>query len=114
MLVEQAKTLWIRDEYLQLILAGKKTIEVRVGYSNIRKLMAGQVVRLNDLYLFRLARVAIYPDFITLLAHENPAQIAPDMTPEALLTAMRSIYPPEKEALGAVALELEAVSSVPT
>ena len=31
----RTKTLWIKDEYLQLILAGRKTIEVRVGYSNI-------------------------------------------------------------------------------
>ena len=51
------KTLWIKDEYLQLILAGCKTIEVRVGYSNIEKLHA--------------------------------------------------IYPPEKEALGVAALEIE-------
>jgi ASC-1-like (ASCH) protein len=111
-LTEQAKVLWIKDDYLQQILAGDKTIEVRVGYSNIRQLQPGQYIRLNDRYLFRLTRVALYPDFAALLAHENAAQIAPGLTPETLLTAMRSIYPPEKEALGAVALQLEPVSSV--
>ncbi|MHB1355578.1 MAG: ASCH domain-containing protein [Anaerolineae bacterium] len=111
MLVDQVKVLWIKDEYLQQVLAGNKTIEVRVGYSNIRKLHVGQVVRLNDRYLFRLARVIIYPDFASLLAHEDPAQIAPGLAPEALLAAIRSIYPPEKEALGAVALQLEPILS---
>ena len=114
MFAEQVKVLWIKDEYLQQILAGNRTIEVRVGYGNIHKLKAGQLVRLNDRYLFRLARIALYPDFATLLAHEDVAQIAPDLPPEALLVAMRSIYPPEKEALGAVALQLEPVSSVQT
>jgi ASC-1-like (ASCH) protein len=113
-LVEKAKVLWIRDEFVQQILAGKKTIEVRVGYSNIRRLQAGQFVRVNDQYLFRLVRVTFYPDFVTLLAHEDPALIAPDLAPEGLLAAVRGIYPAEKEALGAVALELEVVSSVPT
>jgi ASC-1-like (ASCH) protein len=26
------KTLWIKDEYLEQILEGRKTVEVRVGY----------------------------------------------------------------------------------
>lgn len=111
MLDEQVKVLWIKDEYLRQILAGNKTVEVRVGYSNIRKLYVGQVVRLNDRYLFRLTRISFYADFAALLAHEDPTQIAPDLAPEALLTAVRSIYPPEKEALGAVALQLEPVLS---
>ncbi len=27
----KTKTLWIKEEFLQLILAGQKTVEVRVG-----------------------------------------------------------------------------------
>lgn len=37
----RTKTLWIKDGYLQFILAGRKTVEVRVGYSNIARLQAG-------------------------------------------------------------------------
>jgi ASC-1-like (ASCH) protein len=44
----RTKTLWIKDEYLQLILAGRKTIEVRVGYSNIVRLQVGDRVSLNE------------------------------------------------------------------
>jgi ASC-1-like (ASCH) protein len=106
------KVLWVKDEFLALILSGYKTIEVRVGYNNIRRLAAGQYLLLNDRYLYRLVRVAIYPDFTSLLAHEDAAQIAPGLSPQALLAAMRSIYPQEKEALGAVALQLEPVSLI--
>ena len=30
------KTLWVREGYLAQILDGRKTVEVRVGYDNIR------------------------------------------------------------------------------
>lgn len=103
----QVKVLWLREEPLSEILAGRKTVEVRVGYGNIRRLRPGQLLRLNDRYLYRLLRITIYPGFEALLAHEDPCRVAPGMDPQALLDALRRLYPPEKEALGAVALELE-------
>lgn len=105
-----AKVLWIKDEPLQQILDGRKTVEVRAGYANIRKLQPGQLLRLNDRYLYRLRRITVYASFEELLAHENPASIAPDTPFEALLAELRAIYPPDKEALGAVALALEPAS----
>jgi len=100
------KTLWIRDEYLQQILAGRKTVEVRVAYPNIIRLQAGDDLLLNSQYRYRIRRVAIYPDFPALLANEDPSTIAPDLPPEQLLAALRGVYPPEREALGAVALTI--------
>lgn len=106
----RTKVLWIREPYLQQILEGRKTIEVRVGYENIRRLRVGDLLRLNDLHLYRIRRVAFYPDFEALLAHEPAAAIAPDLPADSLLAALRDLYPPEKEALGAVALEIEPAS----
>jgi ASC-1-like (ASCH) protein len=100
------KTLWIKDEYLQQILAGRKTIEVRVGYSNIRKLKVGDILLLNNHYRFIIRRIGSYASFEELLKNENPAHIAPDLDPEQLLPVIRSLYPPEKEALGVIALEI--------
>ena len=105
----RVKVLWIRPEYLGQILSGRKTIEVRVGYSNIRRLRPGDLLRLNDAYVYRIRRIASYPDFETLLAHEPATEIAPDMDAAALLQALRALYPPDKEALGAIAIEIEAV-----
>ena len=103
----RTKTLWIKDEYLRLILAGRKTIEVRVGYSNIKRLQVGDLLLLNDQHPFVIRRIGHYASFEELLAHEDAASIAPDVPPGQLLEKMRAIYPPEKEALGVVALEIK-------
>jgi ASC-1-like (ASCH) protein len=49
----RAKTLWIREPYLLQILAGRKTVEVRVGYENIRRLQPSDQLKLNDQHLAR-------------------------------------------------------------
>ena len=100
------KTLWIKDEYLAWILSGRKTVEVRVGYSNITRLKAGDQVLLNDQHLFTIRRIGRYASFQELLANEDPTAVAPDLPAGELLTALRRIYPAEKEALGVVALEI--------
>jgi ASC-1-like (ASCH) protein len=101
------KTLWIKDEYLQQILKGRKTVEVRVAYGNIARLQPGDILLLNDRHQYVIADVRRYPNFEALVAAEDPATIAPDLAGrEALLAACRAIYPPEKETLGTVALEI--------
>ena len=102
----RTKTLWVKDEYLQLILAGRKTVEIRVGYSNIKRLQVGDRVLLNDQHPFVIRRIGHYASFKELLAHEDAASIAPDVPSGQLLEGLRAIYPPEKEALGVVALEI--------
>jgi len=103
----RVKTLWVREPYLSQLLAGRKRIEVRVGYDNIRRLQPGDRLKLNDEHLATIRRIGRYADFAEMLAQEDPAAIAPDLPPGELLGAIRAIYPPEKEALGAIALELE-------
>jgi ASC-1-like (ASCH) protein len=102
----RTKTLRIKDEYLKLILKGRKTIEVRVGYSNITRLQAGDLLLLNDQHPFVIRRIGRYASFEELLAHEDAASIAPGVPPDELLERLHAIYPPEKEALGVVALEI--------
>ncbi|GAB4413427.1 MAG: hypothetical protein Kow00123_27110 [Anaerolineales bacterium] len=104
---DRPKTLWIKDAYLAQILAGQKTVEVRVGYPNILRLRPGSPLRLNDIHPARVRRIAVYPDFAALVQAEDVARIAPGMSPDELLAALRALYPPDKEALGAVALEIE-------
>ncbi len=103
------KTLWVKDEYLQQILSGRKTVEVRVAYSNIARLEPGDGLLLNGRYPYSITAIRRYPDFEALVAAEDAAAIAPDLSGrQALLAACRAIYPPEKEALGVVALQIEA------
>lgn len=102
----RTKTLWIKEEYLTQILEGRKTVEVRVGYSNIARLGVGDRLLLNDRYPFIIRRIGRYASMEELLAHEEAASIAPDMSPDELLAALHALYPPEKEALGVFALEI--------
>jgi ASC-1-like (ASCH) protein len=80
--------------------------EVRVGYSNITRLQAGDRLLLNGRHPYIIQRIGRYVSFEELLAHEDPAAIAPEMTAPDLLDALRAIYPADKEALGVVALKI--------
>lgn len=106
----RTKTLWVREEYLDWILAGRKTIEVRVAYSNIARLEAGDCLLLNEQHPYEILRIGRYTGFEELLAHEDPRLIAPGMEPGELLTALRKLYPAEKEALGVIVLEIRPLS----
>jgi ASC-1-like (ASCH) protein len=100
--------LWVKEAFLQQILAGRKTVEVRVAYANISRLEPGDTLLLNDRHPYRLIDIRRYADFEALVAAEDPATVAPDRADRAaLLAACRAIYPPEKEALGAVALDIK-------
>jgi ASC-1-like (ASCH) protein len=102
----RTKTLWIKAEYLAAILAGRKTVEVRVAYPNIARLQVGDRLLLNGQHACEIQRIGRYPDFEELLLHEDEAAIAPDTRPEELLGLLRTIYPADKESLGVVALEV--------
>jgi ASC-1-like (ASCH) protein len=103
----RTKTLWIRDEYLALILEGRKTVEVRAAYANIARLQPGDRLLLNNSHRFIIRRVGHYADFVELLQNEDPVSIAPDLAPDVLLSALRALYSPDKESLGIVALQIE-------
>ena len=103
----RTKILWIKEEFLQQILEGRKTIEVRVAYSNITRLKPGDTLVLNEQHPFIITRISRYANFSDLLTHESANAIAPNSEPENLLPHIREIYPPEKEALGVVALAIK-------
>jgi hypothetical protein len=55
------KVLWIKPEYLSQILGGRKTIEVRAAYHNITRLRVGDVLKLNDTYLYEIVTTQLRP-----------------------------------------------------
>jgi ASC-1-like (ASCH) protein len=103
----RSKTLWIKEEYLEWILSGRKTIEVRVGYSNITRLQPGDQLLLNEQHRYTIRRVGRYDSFVDMLAEEELDAMAPGMPADELLERLKGIYPPDKEALGVIALEIE-------
>ncbi|MFF7559349.1 NUDIX domain-containing protein [Streptomyces pseudovenezuelae] len=98
--------------YYRQVEAGRKTIEVRVATPRKRDIAAGETVVLHDRDTGReldvvVRRITSYPSFEDLLDTEDPARIDPDGTPGELLSTLRSIYPPAKEALGVLALAFD-------
>jgi len=102
--------------YFDLVAAGRKTIEVRVKYPHLADMAAGDTIRFRikgteETCDVRVLRVAAYPDFEALLDGEGPERVNPASSREQQLANIRGIYPPEKEALGALAIEIELLAS---
>ncbi|MEU6555709.1 ASCH domain-containing protein [Streptomyces sp. NPDC046915] len=98
-------------QYFDLVAASVKTIEVRVRYPRLADLSSGDVIRFrikgtDETCVVEVKRVTEYPDFEALLDGEGPSNINPTATRDEQLANIRAIYPPEKEALGALAIEI--------
>ncbi|MEU9407394.1 MULTISPECIES: ASCH domain-containing protein [unclassified Streptomyces] len=98
-------------QYFDLVAAGAKTIEVRVKYPHLADLTAGDVIRFrikgtDETCEVEVKRVTEYPDFEALLDGEGAFTVNPTATRDEQLANIRVIYPPEKEALGALAIEI--------
>ncbi|WP_329426992.1 ASCH domain-containing protein [Streptosporangium sp. NBC_01495] len=108
----RARHMNLYRRYFDLVASGRKTIEVRVQYANLRNLAAGQYIRFacgTDECLTRVVRVARYTSFDEMLDTESPANVNPDSPRQEQLANIRRIYTPEKEALGVLAIQIERV-----
>ncbi|WP_370381591.1 ASCH domain-containing protein [Catenulispora sp. GAS73] len=106
----RAREMNLFRRYFDLVAAGRKTIEVRVQYPNLRTLAPGDRIRFicgRDDVLTVVKRVARYNNFEEMLDTEGPANVNPDSPREQQLANIRRIYGPEKEALGVLAIEIE-------
>ncbi|WP_256641641.1 ASCH domain-containing protein [Streptomyces murinus] len=101
--------------YFDLVAAGAKTVEVRVKYPHLADLAAGDIVRFrakgtDETCDVRVKRVTEYPGFEALLDGEGSSPVNPTADRGRQLADIRAIYPPEKEALGALAIEVELLA----
>lgn len=110
--IDEARTMRnmrVKDQFLKDIEAGKKDLEVRVGYASINNIKEGEVIGFSSRTRTVVAKVNAvrrYSTFEELLANERSERIVPGMTKESLLAILREIYPPFKEKLGVVVLEV--------
>ncbi|MFJ4671543.1 ASCH domain-containing protein [Kitasatospora purpeofusca] len=98
-----------------LVDSGAKTLEIRVADAKRRALQAGDLIEFTPAdgttgrALVQIVRASVYTDFPALLAAESPDRIHPELDAAQQLALLRAIYPPEREALGAVAIEVTLV-----
>ncbi|MFH8657502.1 ASCH domain-containing protein [Streptomyces afghaniensis] len=102
--------------YFELVASGRKTIEVRVKYPHLADMAEGDTIRFrikgtDETCDVRVLRVSEYRDFEALLDGEGPANVNPTASRGQQLANIRSIYPSEKEALGALAIEMELLDA---
>ena len=109
----RAHEMGIYRRYFDLIAAGRKTTEIRVNDSSRKNIKPGSLIRFRcqgDEVLTRVTRVARYTDFDAMFDSESVAAVNPLATREEQLANIRQIYPPEREALGVVAIGIELVN----
>lgn len=109
----RAHDMGIYKRCLDLIAAGTKTTEIRVDDSSRARLTVGSLIRFrcrDEEVLTRVTRLNRYPDFDTMFDHESPTSVNPTATREEQLANIRQIYPPEREALGVVAIGIELLA----
>jgi ASC-1-like (ASCH) protein len=102
----------IYKRYFDLIRAGTKTTEIRVNDSSRERLKVGDLLRFrcrDEDVLTRITRLARYATFEEMFDHEPVSAVNPTALREDQLRNIREIYPPEREALGVVAIGIELV-----
>jgi ASC-1-like (ASCH) protein len=107
---EFMRTMRVKKRYLDLIKSGRKTLEVRVGYESIKTIQPGERIKLMshaEAETVRVKEVRSYTNFEDMLRHESAASIAPDVGHEHVLPLLREIYPPDRERLGVIVLDIE-------
>jgi ASC-1-like (ASCH) protein len=103
------RSMFIYRKYFDMIASGEKTIEVRVGYSSMKRIKPGQLIRFEcqeDDCLTRVVRVADYSSFEELFDNEDPVKINPHLGRADQLKEIRKIFTAEKESLGVIAIEI--------
>lgn len=112
--MQRNHSLRIKREYYRLIDAGKKPLEVRVGYSQIRKINVGDTITFSDYSNkpFYVTRVTRYDEFAEMLDMEDSQKIIPGVTKYKALEMLQNIYPDDKEALGVYVIELSKKAEI--
>lgn len=100
----------VKQNFLRQIKDGEKTLEVRVGYDNIKTIQPGERVRLasgREEQVIRIRDVRYYGSFDEMLEKEEASRIASGLSREAVRSLLKEIYPESKEKLGVVVLDIQ-------
>jgi ASC-1-like (ASCH) protein len=113
----RANEMGIYKRYFDLIAAGRKTTEIRVNDSSRKKIKEGSLIRFRCQgreVVTRVTRIARYATFEDMFDHEDVAAVNPLATRAEQLANIRQIYPPEREALGVLAIGIDLVEPART
>jgi ASC-1-like (ASCH) protein len=72
------RRIFFKQKYLQYILDGKKPLEGRIGYDNIKKFKVGDSVYLNGEYKALITDIKEFPTFEDAVNENNYKLLIPD------------------------------------
>lgn len=104
------KHVWrVKKEYFRQLKSGRKKLEIRVGYSQIKKVKQGDVITFENYgpNEFDVIRVSVYDSFKRMLEIEGVDNVLPGMTFNGALRTLCDIYPKDRESLGVYVFELK-------
>ncbi len=99
----------VDKENFRQLKSGRKKLEIRVGYPQIRKVKQGDIISFEGYsqYKFYVMRVGKYNSFKELLENEEINKILPDKSFEKALEILYGVYSEDEEKLGVYAFELK-------
>ena len=103
------KHIWrIKRIYFDKLKSGKKTLEIRVGYPQIKKAQKGDIITFEHYGFneFDVKDVRIYQTIAEMLDTEGVEKVLPGMTYGTALHTLQKIYPKDRKKLGVYVLEL--------
>lgn len=107
----------IKHEYLEMIMTGSKSLEIRVGYPNILSIMIGDHILFmsgTNRQIAIVNGIRKYSTFIEMLSNEDFRKILPGSSEVETLKKLQAIYPAAKESLGVIVIEIKPIKSTET
>lgn len=86
--------IFLKEKYLRYVLEGKKSLEGRVGYEDIRRFKVGDYVYLNEEYKAQITNIYKYSTFKEAVNEKNYKLLIPDASSVGeAVKIYNSIYP---------------------
>jgi ASC-1-like (ASCH) protein len=83
-----------------------------VNYDSVKSIQAGERIRFasrDDSQVVLVKAVRNYPSFSEMAAVENLGHVVPGQSNAEVLKTLREIYPPDRERLGVVVLDVQPI-----
>ena len=111
--MSENNVLQMKTEIFDLIEQGIKTLDVRVGFAQIKKIKVGDDISYynsntkKNSAAFNVIRISVYTDIEEMLEFEDHTQILPKRTRIQVLNNLKKVYNEEKLKLGIYVFELK-------
>lgn len=90
------KSLRFKRKYFEMIQSGKKDLECRLNYPNLRTIKRGDEIKLfweNSSLIVKVIDIRFYENFEEMLSKERTERLIPDMNYQEALREYEIIYP---------------------